>query len=119
MIAAAIVGLVAMASMVTSAPFSDNRPRIARIAAHSFSLASTASCASTRRWVEAQAETRCSGGRPVALSPLRRSVLPSSATRSAASSRSEMAQAVKQASNSAGSIRFSTTRSQSSLGTPK
>ena len=45
--------------------------------------------------------------------------LPSSAIRSGASGRSVSAQSVKQASNSAGSIRLSTTRSQSSLGVPK
>jgi hypothetical protein len=56
---------------------------------------------------------------PVALSPLRRKVLPSSAIRSAPSGRRLITQEVKHASNSAGSILFRTTRSQSSLGMPK
>ena len=89
------------------------------MAAHSFSLVSTASWHSTRRWLDAQAETRWSGLRPLALSPLRRKVLPSSAIRSAPSGRRLLTQEVKQASNNVGSIRLITTRNQSSLGVPK
>lgn len=56
-----MVGLVAMASTVTSAPLRSSRSRMASIAAHSFSFWSTGSWARTSRCVEAQAETRCSG----------------------------------------------------------
>ena len=67
-IARAMSALVAMASMETSAPFSPSsapsRSRSGGMAASSFALSGTASCASTRRAVVAKAETRCSGAAP-------------------------------------------------------
>ena len=51
-----------------------------------------------------KAETRWSGLVPAAPSPLRRSVLPSSAMRSDPSGRKPVAQAMKQASNRGGAI---------------
>src|SRR5215203_1586555 len=87
--AAAIVGLQAMASMVTtaplSAPASASRRSKAEIATCSQDVSSTASWPSTRRSLVAKAETRCSAWRPAPRSWLRREVLPSRAIRSGTS----------------------------------
>src|SRR5215212_959734 len=79
-IASAMVGLQAMASMVTSAPSSApaaaSRPRSVGIAFCSQDLSATASWPSTRRSLVAKAETRWSACLPVPQSWLRREVLP-------------------------------------------
>src|SRR3954447_8541582 len=112
--AAAIVGLQAVASMVTtaplSAPASASRRSKAGIATCSQDVSSTASWPSTRRSLVAKAETRCSAWRPALRSWLRREVLPSMAIRSGASGLTSRAQAIKQAENSAGSSRFISVR---------
>jgi len=59
----AILVCVPMASMVTSAPVSARRSRRSGMAVISLDLASHACCPSTRRWLLAHAETRCSGPR--------------------------------------------------------
>jgi hypothetical protein len=66
----------------------------------------------------AKAETRCSAALPATRSWLRREVLPSSAMRSGAAPRSAQAQAMKQAENSSGSMRFIGMLSQRPPGTP-
>jgi hypothetical protein len=84
----------------------------------SFDLPDTASCPSTRRWRAAQAETRCSGSRPLLRAWVRREVLPSTAIRSGSVSRRPSTQLVKQALNSAGSRAAITSPSVSWLGMP-
>ena len=61
--AAAILVWHPMASMVTSAPFSSRRWSSSGMAVISLDLMSVASWPRTRRWRDAQAETRCSGWR--------------------------------------------------------
>src|SRR3954471_18256377 len=82
-----MAALVATASIETSAPLSPSssarRSIRAGRAVVSLALSGTASWPSTRRAVVAKAETRCSGGVPVARSWLRREVLPSMAADSA------------------------------------
>lgn len=87
MIAAAMVGLQAMVSMVTSAPVSASRSSSAGIASVSLDLSATASWPRTKHSLLAQAETRCSAWRSQPRSWLRREVLPSMAIRSGASDR--------------------------------
>src|SRR5215218_3787326 len=83
-----MAALVATASIETSAPLSPSssarRSIRAGMAVVSLALSGTASWPSTRRAVVAKAETRCSGGVPVARSWLRREVLPSMATNAGA-----------------------------------
>src|SRR3954452_12372581 len=74
-----MAALVATASIETSAPLSPSssarRSIRAGMAVVSLALSGTASWPSTRRAVVVKAETRCSGGVPVARSWLRREVL--------------------------------------------
>jgi hypothetical protein len=84
----------------------------------SLALSGTASWPSTRRAVVAKAETRCSGGVPVARSWLRREVLPSMATNSGRSGQDARTQAVKAAANRPGLMRFINCVSQRPPGTP-
>jgi hypothetical protein len=115
----AILGVAPMASMVTSAPLSASRSSSSGTASASLDFSAVACCPRTSRWRLAQAETRCSGERPLARSWLRREVLPSIATMSGAASRRPSTQAAKAARNSAGSSPETTSPSVSWLGTPR
>ncbi len=84
----------------------------------SLDLSSTASWPSTSRPVVAKAETRCSAALPAPRSWLRLEVLPSMATKSGRSGQVSRTQAVKQAENVPGSIRFISNVSQRPPGTP-
>src|SRR4051812_18388397 len=121
-IAFAMVGLQAMASMVTSAPSSApaaaSRSRSVGIAFCSQDLSATASWPSTRRSLVAKAETRCSACLPAPRSWLRREVLPSMATSWGASGQVSRTQLMKQVENTSGSTRFISVRSQSAQGMP-
>src|SRR4051812_35513008 len=118
----AMAALVATASIETSAPLSPSssarRSIRAGMAVVSLALSGTASWPSTRRAVVAKAETRCSGGVPVARSWLRREVLPSMATNAGRSGQDARTQAVKAAANRPGLMRFINCVSQRPPGTP-
>jgi hypothetical protein len=117
-----MAGLVAMASMETSAPFrpsaAPRRSSSGGMAASSLALSGTASAASTSRAVVAKAETRCSGAAPAARSWLRREVLPSMAMSPAFCGQLSRTQSAKAAEKSAGLMRFIRIVSQRSPGTP-
>src|SRR4051794_26206959 len=117
-----MAALVATASIETSAPLSPSssarRSIRAGMAVVSLALSGTASWPSTRRAVVAKAETRCSGGVPVARSWLRREVLPSMATNSGRSGQDARTQAVKAAANRPGLMRFINGVNQRPPGTP-
>src|SRR5215210_6543001 len=121
-IASAMVGLQAMASMVTSAPSSApaaaSRSRSFGIAFCSQDLSATAAWPSTRRSLVTKAETRWSAYLPAPRSWLRREVLPSMATSLGASGQVSCTHLMKQVENTSGSTRFISVRSQSAQGTP-
>src|SRR6516162_3632493 len=102
--------LQAMASMVTMAPLrappAAKRSRRSGMALVSVDFSSTASCPSTSRAEVAKADTRWSGPWPMLRLWLRRAVLPSMAIRSGRSGQTSRTQALKQAENRPGSIRF-------------
>ena len=84
----------------------------------SVDFSSTASCPSTSRAEVAKADTRWSGPWPMLRLWLRRAVLPSMAIRSGRSGQTSRTQALKQAENRPGSIRFISSVSQRAPGTP-
>ncbi len=92
----------------------------------SLDFSSTASWPSTSRWPLAaggwrlaQADTMCSGARPLLRSWPRREVLPSIAIRSGSSSRKSSTQAMKQALNTCGSMALITSFNVSCEATPR
>ena len=115
----AICVCVPMASMVTMAPASSRRCSSSGIAMISLDFSVTASCPSTSCCRVAQAETVCSGPRPLDRAWLRREVLPSIAIVSGPATRSRSTQLVKQVLNNSGSIAAITSHIVSWLGMPR